>query len=71
MRGADPGFLTIIRGEAAEEVDARINDLDRLSLLKMHDMYHSLKMHIMHHSHTHSFVRYNYRVYNYSTYIFC
>ena len=31
MRGAEPGFLTMIKGEAAEDVDTRINNLHRLS----------------------------------------
>ena len=31
MQGADPGFCTMIKGEAAEDVDVRMKDLDRLS----------------------------------------
>ena len=42
MRGAEPGFLTIISGDAAEDVDARIKDLDRLSSIHCFSSFRSV-----------------------------
>ena len=41
MRGIEPGFLTIISGDAAEDVDTHMNDLDRLSLIHCFSSFRS------------------------------
>ena len=42
MRGAEPGFLTMIKADAAEDVDMHMNDLGRLSSIHCFNSFRSV-----------------------------